>query len=147
MQYCLIPHHASAIFHRFCISDYHTNPTSQLNTKYTCQCYIAAITTVVGQGVHIFFTCRVKTPLYITPLHPMDMKYAHTRDIPTHTIYIHAPSLINQLDITVGGFISATQHYLQVTVRGLPSNPSMIYSSIQQVADTTINRIGISKTA
>ena len=56
----------------------------------------------------------------------MDMKYAHTRDISTHIIYIHAPSLINQLDITVGGIISATQHYPQVTVRGLPPNTSII---------------------
>ena len=63
LQYCHIPHHAPTLFHGFCISDYHTYPTSQLNTKYTCEGYIAAITTVVSQGVHIFFTCRVKTPL------------------------------------------------------------------------------------
>ena len=48
MQYCHIPHHAPAVFHRFCISDYHTYPISQLNTKYTCEGYIAAITTVVS---------------------------------------------------------------------------------------------------
>ena len=54
------------------------------------------------------------------------MKYDHTRDIATHTIYIHGPSLFNQLDITVGDIISATQHYPQVTVRGLPLNTSII---------------------
>ena len=37
MQYCHVPHHAPAVFHRFCISDYHTYPISQLNTKYTCE--------------------------------------------------------------------------------------------------------------
>ena len=37
MQYCHILHHAPAVFHRCCISDYHTYPISQLNTKYTCE--------------------------------------------------------------------------------------------------------------
>ena len=52
----------------------------------------------------------------------MDMNYAHTRDIPIHTIYIHVN--INQLDISIVGIISETHHYPQVTVRGLPYNTS-----------------------
>ena len=97
--------------------------TTQHQPKYMFQCYIVAIKTVMCQGVHIPFTCKVKTPLLCTTTPNGHEICSHQRH--THSHNTHTCQITNQLDIIVVGSISDTHHYPQVTVRGLPHNTSI----------------------